>query len=379
MPWKETTTMSERAAFIKQAKAEGANISALCRAHGISRKTAYKWLKREKAAGAAGLADQSRRPRHSPGQTGADLERQVLGVREAHPDWGGRKVRRVLQDQGVPAVPAASTITAILRRNGQIDPQAAQKHKPFQRFEREQPNELWQMDFKGFFALAAGGYCHPLTVLDDHSRFLVGLKACPNETYETVQTQLTTIFRQFGLPERMLMDNGSPWGNDWVTHHTILTAWLLRLEIAVSHGRPYHPQTQGKDERLNRTLKDEVIRRHAMNDLTESQAVFDDWWQIYNYVRPHEALQLAVPASRYTPSPRLFPDPLPPVTYEPHDVVRKVDPSGKISFQNRSFRVGKAFRYQPVAIRPAEADGHFDVFFCKQKVAQIDLCGNNRP
>src|SRR5512133_915065 len=110
MPWKETTTMLERAAFIEQAKAAGANISALCREHGISRKTAYKWLKREKAAGAAGLADRSRRPQHSPGQTGADLEQQVLGVRHAHPDWGGRKVRRVLQNQGLPAVPAASTI-----------------------------------------------------------------------------------------------------------------------------------------------------------------------------------------------------------------------------------------------------------------------------
>lgn len=377
MPWKETTTMSQRTAIIERAKAQDANISALSQEYGVSRKTVYKWLKREEEGGKSGLEDQSRRPKHSPRQTKANIEGQVLAVREAHPAWGGRKIRRVLQNQGVAEVPAASTITAILQRNQLIDPVESLKHQPTQHFEREQPNELWQMDFKGFFALEKGGYCHPLTVIDDHSRFLVGLKACPDQTFKTVQSQLTVIFKQFGLPERMLMDNGSPWGNDWITHHTILTAWLLRLEIAVSHGRPYHPQTQGKDERLNRTLKDEVISRHVMNDLPESQAIFDDWWHSYNYERPHEALNLSTPASRYTASARPFPDLLPPITYEPEDEIRKVDIAGKIYFHNRSFRVGKAFRHQPVAIRPAETDDHFDVFFCKQKVAQIRLDSDN--
>jgi len=378
MAWKEQTTMSQRAAFIEQAKAEGSNISALCRAYGISRKTGYKWIQREREAGAGGLADQTRRPKHSPGQTEASMEAQVLAVRQEHPVWGGRKIRKVLQNQGHSGVPAASTITAILQRNQQIDPAESLKHKPLQRFERERPNQLWQMDFKGYFALQAGGYCHPLTVIDDHSRFLVGLKACPDETYQTVQDQLTAIFRQFGLPERMLMDNGSPWGDDAVHHDTILTTWLLRLDIAVSHGRPYHPQTQGKDERLNRTLNDEVIRRHAMRDLLESQVVFDHWWHTYNYERPHDALQLATPASRYQTSPRPFPERLPPVTYAPDDLIRKVDQSGKISFHNRSFRVGKAFRYQPVALRPLPEEGHFAVFFCKHKIAQITLCPDNK-
>jgi len=373
MPWKETSAMSQRTAMIEEAKVKGANISAICRAYGISRKTAYKWLKRERERGAEGLEDQSRRPQHSPGQTEPDMEAKVLTVRTAHPDWGGRKIRKVLQEQGVCGIPAVSTITAILRRQHQIDPQESLKHKPMQRFECEQPNELWQMDFKGYFALASGGYCHPLTVIDDHSRFLVGLKACPNETAKTVQSQLTAIFRQFGLPDRILMDNGSPWGDDWVTRHTILTAWLLRLEVAVSHGRPYHPQTQGKNERLNRTLKTEVIRRHTMTDLVECQTVFDHWWQVYNYERPHDALQLATPSSRYRNSPRPFPNVLPPVLYEPGEQIRKVDQSGQIYFHNRTFRIGKAFRHQPVALRPTLDDGLFDVFFCKQKVAQIDL------
>jgi transposase InsO family protein len=369
--------MSQRATVIEEAKAKGANISALCRLYGISRKTAYKWLKREQARGAEGLADQSRRPKHSPQQTEPSLEAQVLKVREAHPVWGGRKIRRVIQDAVQGNVPSASTITAILQRNQRIDPEEARKHKPYQRFERERPNELWQMDFKGFFALALGGYCHPLTVLDDHSRFLVGLKACPNQMFAAVQGQLISIFRHYGLPEAMLMDNGAPWGSDASSRYTILTAWLLRMGISISHGRPYHPQTQGKDERLNRTLLAEVISQHPIADLADCQSLFDQWQQVYNEVRPHEALHLATPISCYQPSPRPFPEVLPPVTYEPGALIRKVDQAGRISFHNHTFRVGKAFRYQPVAIHPTEQDGRFEIFFCKQVVAKIDLHEDN--
>lgn len=376
MPWKETTNMSQRTEFIERAKADGVNFSALCRIFGISRKTGYKWLKRE--AGAVGLADQSRRPHHSPRRTPEMIEAQVLEVRERYKAWGGRKIRKVLQNQGNQQVPAASTITAILHRHQRIDPDEAQKHKPMQRFERERPNELWQMDFKGYFALSAGGYCHPLTVIDDHSRFLVGLKACSNQTSETVKTQLTAIFQRFGLPERMLMDNGSAWGVDHESRHTTLTAWLIRLGIAISHGRPYHPQTQGKDERLNRTLLDEVIKQNSFSNLEESQITFDDWWHVYNYIRPHEALQLLTPSTRYMPSPRPFPATLPPVTYDADDIIRKVDMVGKIYFHGRTFRISSAFRYQPVALRPNDFDGTFNVFFCTQKVAQISLKVDNQ-
>ncbi len=377
MPWKETTSMSLRTEFVHSAELENANVSELCRRFGISRKTGYKWLTRYREEGENGLADRSRRPHHSPKQTSTSIESRVLGVRQKHTAWGGRKIRKILQNQGCHPVPAASTITAILRRNAQIDPDEAQKHKPMQRFEWQRPNELWQMDFKGHFALEEGGYCHPLTVLDDHSRFLVGIKACSNETIETVKAQLTTIFERFGLPQRMLMDNGSAWGFDREARHTLLTAWLIRLGIHISHGRPYHPQTQGKEERLNRTLSEEVIRQNRLNTLLETQAVFDAWWQIYNYVRPHEALGMLTPASRYTPSPRPFPATLPPVIYAEDDLIRKVDISGKIYFHGRTFRISAAFRHQPVAIRPAETDGNFNVFYCTQKVAQISLRGDN--
>jgi len=378
MPWKEVDIMSLRLEFVRLALHEDANMSQLCRRFGISRKTGYKWLHRRQEEGDEGLRDQPRRPYTSPKRTPAEIEELVLQVRDNHPAWGGRKINHILLRDGhvaIAHVPHPSTITDILHRHGRIDPDESVKHKAFQRFEREHPNELWQMDFKGYFPLdgMSGKYCHPLTVLDDCSRFLLGLRACPNERHDTVVEHLTTIFRLYGMPDRMLMDNGAPWGDDADTPYTRLTAWLIRLGIGISHGRPYHPQTQGKDERLHRTLNAELISRHSFSDLPVCQMLFDDWRDTYNFVRPHEALGMSVPGQRYEPSPRSFPEELPPVLYDASDVVRKVDSTGKISFRNVTFHVGKAFQHQSVAIRPTDVDGDFHVFYCQKQIAQISF------
>lgn len=376
MSWKQRTPMLERTEFIELANQEASNISQLCDSYGISRKTGYKWLRRLREAGLAGLEDQSRRPLHSPNQTSHEMEEQVLAVRAQYPAWGGRKIRRLLQDGGLLEVPSASTITAILRRNEMIAPEEALKHKAFIHFEHEHPNDLWQMDYKGSFRLTEGGACHPLTVLDDNSRFLMGLKSCPNERRTTVQYHLTSIFEEYGLPERMLMDNGSPWGDDLDSRYTLLTSWLLRLDISISHGRPYHPQTQGKDERLHRTLQDELITRNIFITLDQTQMLFDKWRYEYNYIRPHEALQMNTPASRYVPSTRPFPTTLPPIIYETQDFIRRTDDDGRFCFQGRRFRLGKAFPHHEVAVRPTVQDGVFDVYYCKQKVTRISLLEN---
>jgi transposase InsO family protein len=377
MPWLQVTLMSQRKEFVKLAMVDGANLARLCQGFNVSRKTGYKWLARYLGEGEAGLFDRCRRPRASPWVTPPEMEEAVLRVREAHPAWGGRKIRARLQAQGWVTVPAASTITAILRRHGKIDPAESMQRRAWQRFEAQAPNELWQMDFKGHFA-AAQGRCHPLTVLDDHSRYALGLEACDNERTGTVKERLQRIFRRYGLPRKMLMDNGSPWGSDWAHPYTPLTVWLLKLGVQVGHSGPYHPQTLGKDERFHRTLKAELLKYCQGLELLQCQPRFDAWRLVYNLERPHEALGLAVPASRYRVSSRSFPETLTPVEYGPVDQVRKVQAEGWISFRGQDFHLGRAFRGEAVALRPTSSDGVWEVVFCNQRITKIDLKNKRR-
>jgi transposase InsO family protein len=372
MPWKQVTLMSQRKEFVTLALHEGANLTELCNGFEISRKTGYKWIKRFLEEGDTGLQDRSRQPHRSPKKTALAIETDVIQVRKAHPAWGGRKIHSRLQALGRTQVPAASTITAILHRHGLIDPEEAAKHKAWQRFEAEAPNDLWQMDFKGHFP-AAQGRCHPLTVLDDHSRYSLGLKACGDERDLTVRECLTVIFRRYGLPRRILVDNGSPWGADREHPHTTLTVWLMRLGIGVTHARPYHPQTLGKDERFHRTLKAEVLHYCQGLDLLACQRRFDAWRFLYNHERPHESLGMAAPANRYRQSSSHFPKTLPPLEYGPEDRVRKVVEGGYIFYRNREYRIGKAFKGEYVALRPTLIDGILEVFYGNHKIAQINL------
>src|SRR5207244_3842583 len=305
------------------------------------------------------------------GRTDPAVEQQVLAMRDQY-GWGARKIKWCLQRDEQRAL-ARSTAHSILQRHGRVTPQPHKVVGSYQRFEQERPNQLWQMDFKGHYRLGNGARCHPLTVLDDHSRYSLCLQACRNEQTETVQQQLTATFRRYGLPERMLMDNGSPWGNDFAHQYTPLTVWLLRLGIAVSHSRPYHPQTQGKDERFHRSLKVELLAHRSFGDFECMQSSFDKWRHRYNHQRPHEALGMAVPATCYQVSNRSFPEQLPALEYGTIDQVRKVQTDGKISFRHREFQVGKAFRGNPVALRPTTEDGIYAVHFVSHKIKTIDL------
>jgi len=371
MPWAEVSTMSLRYEFVLLSMKTGANMAELCRRFGVSRKTGYKWRERFLRGGPTALNDRSRCPRHSPERTPARVRSAVIALRRRR-RWGGRKIHHRLQALGHRQVPAPSTISGILKRHGLIDANESLKHQPLCRFERAQPNELWQMDFKGHFAIGTGR-CHPLTVLDDHSRYSMALRACDNERGMTVQQELTEAFRRYGLPEQMLMDNGSPWGSDAEHVLTPLTLWLIQLGIRVTHARPYHPQTQGKDERFHRSLDFEVIQRRWFRDLRQCQRQFDRWRDIYNLERPHESLNMQVPAQHYRPSVRAFPEHLPDIEYGPGDQVRKVQDQGRLSFNGRWFRISKALRGYPVALRPATEASQWQVFFCTQYVATIDL------
>jgi len=366
MPWQERTIMEQRQEFVAFAHQEGTTIAALCRHFGISRKTGYKWLAR--AAGAESVANRSRRPHTSPWRTPPVIEAQVLALRAQHPAWGGRKLHHALARQGMVA-PAPSTITTILRRHGLLTP--APPPRDFVRFVHAAPNELWQLDFMGHRALDRGRV-HPLTLLDDHSRFALTVRACADEQQTTVQEHLTTVFRRYGLPRILLSDNGSPWGSAGRGGLTQLEAWLVRLGIDVRHGRAYHPQTQGKVERFHGTLAAEVFGTRQFPDLATAQTAFTTFRACYNYERPHEALDHAVPASRYIPSPRAFPQLLPELSYGPDDQVRIVTEHGSIQWHRHRIFVSRGLVGQPVAVRPTPEDGRWAIYFCHRQVATID-------
>lgn len=372
MPWQECTVMDERRDFVTLATREGANIRALCRRFGISPKTGYKWLARYARAGEPGLADRSRRPHTSPRRTPPAQVAHVLAVRRAHPSWGGRKIHHWLARQGVADVPAPSTITRILADAGLL--RTAPDRPATGRFERTDPNALWQLDFMGHRPLRTGRV-HPLTLLDDHSRYLLTLTAAAREDLATVQAILTACFRRWGLPWELLTDNGSPWGHEQTraVAWTRFEVWLLRLGITVRHGRPAHPQTQGKVERLHGTIATDVFGTQVFADLDAAQAAFDTFRVTYNHDRPHEALGYAVPADRYTPSPRAYPETLPELVYADDAHVRVVTGRGMISFRGYHIPVGKAFGHQRVGIVPTAVDGLYRILFAHQPIATVDL------
>jgi transposase InsO family protein len=373
MPWQEVSMMDQRREFVGLAMQDGANRRELCRRFNIHPSIGYKWLDRWLSDGE--LADRSRRPHSSPSRVDSVIEQRVLAVRDAHPAWGARKIERCLEREGVQP-PAISTVHEILRRNGRIVPPIGGP-AAHQRFEKHAPNLLWQMDFKGWVRLTDGSRYHPLTVVDDHSRYTVGLDACADEQGSTVQKRLQRTFRRYGLPDAFFVDNGGPWGDSRGEHWTRFNVWLLKLGIAVVHSRPYHPQSRGKNERFHRTLKAEVFALKRFRDLAEVQRSFDAWRLVYNLERPHQALEMDVPASRYRPSRRAMPDRIPSIEYGEREIVRSV-PLTKdyISFRGGHWIVPCAFRGERVAIRPLTNDGRHGIFFGAHQIGAIDLTNN---
>jgi transposase InsO family protein len=373
--------------FVRLALAQGANRRELCRRFGISATLGYRLLSRYAAQGDGGLAEQSRRPHDCPRTTPAPIEAAVMAVRAEHPAWGGRKIAAVLRRQGV-AAPSPSTVTQILRRHGVTLGAFGGGHAAFIRFEHPAPNDLWQMDFKGHVPLGSGaaagaGRLHPLTVLDDHSRFCVVLEACADQERATVKSCLIKAFQRYGLPWRITADNGPPWGSGWGSGWagdgvgrpwTALGVWLLEHDVALSHSRPYHPQTQGKDERFHRTLKAEALSGPPFADLAQAARHLQSWRTIYNTQRPHEALDLKTPIDRYAPSPRIYRPTVQPFAYGPDDLPRRVD-DGRISFAARRIRVPKAFSGKTIALRPTNIDGQYDLVFRTKTITTIDLKG----
>jgi transposase InsO family protein len=366
---------NERREFASLALCEGSNIRSLCRRFGISPTTAYKWMGRARQN--EPFSDQSRRPKSSPLTTTERIEQLVIATRTEYPTWGGRKLVSFLKHQGHQNLPSPSTVTEILRRHNLLNENLTGP-RDWVRFEKELPNELWQMDFKGHFELQNGKRCHPFTVLDDHSRYSIQARACPGETGKMVWEGLTDAFRIYGLPQKILCDNGGPWATQAAHGLTRLTVKLVLYGIEVGHGEPYHPQTQGKLERWHRTLKADLIQRRTYSDVDDFQKALDDYRIVYNTLRPHEALDMKPPIKAYTASSRTFSEKEPEPFFDKGMIIRKVSDPGRIAFKGRRFLVSDALIGYPVGLRETDEDGVYDVVFCGRIVSQVNLRYNSK-
>jgi len=298
MPWKAKDAMELRVEFVVQAKQAQEPLARLCREYGISRPTGYLWVRRYQEAGSVtGLAERSRRPRHSPRRTAPELEAAVVALRQRY-GWGARKLQVLLAKQGHQLTEV--TLNRILKRHGLVDcPSPA--GQATQRFERSECNQLAQLDFKGEYELERGR-CYPLSLLDDHSRYLLGLWPLPSPNGEAVQAALEGLFRAQGIPQALLLDHGTPWWSATNGHGlTRLSVWLLKQDVHLIYSGLRHPQTQGKVERFHGTLKQRTRHRGVPGSFAEWQDWAVEFCQEYNQLRPHEALGMRTPAQVYQP------------------------------------------------------------------------------
>jgi transposase InsO family protein len=368
MPWLETKVSEQRLQFVIAAKGPAANFSAVCRAFGVSRRTGYRWVERYEAAGSlTALVERSRRPHQSPQRTDAAITARVVALRRTY-GWAGRKLQALLATEGVHR--STATIDRIIRREGLVDPTA---HRPaLRRFERTAPNELWQMDFKGQYPTSDAPSCFPLSILDDHSRYLVGLFALSSTQGGPVHAALIRCFQRSGVPDAMLIDHGIPWWGTANGHGlTALSVALISQGIELIYSGVRHPQTQGKVERFHRTLGTRLRQWGVPHTLPGFRRALTRFRLEYNDVRPHEATGLQPPAMRYRPSPRAY-RARPPAWDYPADVqVLRVDHAGCISRGGHRHFVCQALAAQWVGCQ--QIDQRWLVRYRHLYVREIDL------
>jgi transposase InsO family protein len=365
--WGQIKVSERRLEFVIRARSAAEQMKALCEEFEISRPTGYHWLRRYRECDRlAELAEISRRPHQSPHRTAADQQQRVVALRKQYPDWGAKKLGVLLEREGIRL--HRNTIHRIIARHGLIAEQ--DRHRPaLQRFEREAPNQLWQMDFKGMPEERKP--CLPLVILDDHSRYLMGLFALDGTKAQPVRDSLELVFRRDGLPEAMLMDHGTPW---WNMHShsgwTWLLVWLMKQGIRIYLSGYRHPQTQGKIERSNGSLE-AAIRKRRVPIGPDWQPWLDAYRYEHNHVRPHEALQMSVPADRWVPSSRPFlPNP-PTFEYPDPPNVQRIGLNGNVLVGRRSYFVSQVFSGERVQLQFLEQRAI--VYFYRTAIRELDL------
>jgi putative transposase len=359
MPWKETGPMEQRRLFIQECLENGGPAVRICAAFGISRKTGYKWWNRFCSEGLSGLADRSRAPKRIPHKTAKSIEQKLLGARKLHASWGPRKlIADVARKHPYIRWPAASTVGDILKRHGLVPPRTLHTRTPpyTDPFgEVNAPNDVWCIDFKGYFRTQDRKRCTPLTVMDSRTRYLLCCAGLRRTTHTTVRAHLEQTFHLYGLPRAIRTDNGPPFASRGPGGLSKLSVWWLRLGITVERIRPATPTDNGRHERMHRTLKQETATPPKA-DINAQQAAFDTFVHSYNHDRPHEALGQIPPADLYTPSPRSYPVHPAPISYPGHFELRIVSKVGQIRWRCRLWHISEALAGETVGLEEADND-----------------------
>ena len=371
MPWKDKGITMIREEFVKRVLSHEASKSALCREYNISRPTGDKWIKRY--LNNEPLSDRSKAPFKTANKTSANTEKVIIDYRKKYPAIGATKIRRILLDEGYKDLPCNSTVNAILKRNGCISTNASKAATPHKRFQKEKPNDMWQADFKGNFALGNNTRCFPLNIIDDHSRMNLCCRALTGETLSETAPVFVDVFREYGMPFSLLCDNGNPWGTAQSTGFTRFEIWLMDLGILTLHGRPLHPQTQGKEESFNRSLKRELLKFHTFYDNAEAQPYFDEYRNFYNNTRPHHSLAVDVPAKHYHKSNRAYPEKIKEWEYPKEFMLRKVKSTGYITFNHQGYFLSESFGERTIAIKESSHQDCYDICYRQFVIARINV------
>jgi len=369
MPWRESSVVEERIQFVVLASHGGRKFGDLCSEFGISRQTGYTWLKRYAAGGSDKMVDRSRRPHVSPGKIGSTTEERIVGLRRRWPDWGAPKLQVVLLREYPDEKPVTvRTVHRVLERNGLL--RDRDRHRPAtKRFERKAPNELWQMDFKGPQGFNTGSPVGPLSIVDDHSRYLITLKNLGSTKLEGVRDTMQQTFETAGMPESLLIDHGTPWWNaNSAWGLTELTIWIMQQGVRLLFSGIRHPQTQGKVERMHGSLQRAVRDRGANPD---DQQWLDLFRHEYNDLRPHAALAMATPSTRWRPSDRRYNANPAAWKYPTAMEVAEVDGRGYMNWAGRGWVISRALRGQTVGIEVV--CNRAVVFFCNTPMRELDL------
>lgn len=371
MPWKEKGLALMREEFVLRAQKGEKSKSALCKEYGITRRTGDKWIARYEAG--ESLENQSRRPFHSPNKTDEEIEKLIIDYRAEHRAIGAMKIKRILENKGHADIPSVKTINNILKRNGLITEEASEAATPYQQFVKSEPNEMWQADYKGYFTLKNGQRCHPLNIIDDHSRYNICSKAQATETFEEIKPVMIQIFEEYGLPFSLLCDNGNPWGTAQSTGFTHFEVWLMELGILTLHGRPLHPQTQGKEESFNRAMTKELLHFKEFENLADADSQFEAYRTFYNNERPHHALNLDVPAAHYKASEHRYPQKIDDWEYPNDCELRKIKSSGYMTWKGGGYFLSEAFGDKVIAIRESAQKSCYDLYFRQFHIGRIDI------